>query len=183
MSWAPSRLLCTIPRGDKTPPKGLRTNGLCLLVLKLKDIFTLTGFAPNSHFAMFHMLNRWSMLSCGFSTGSSKVREVRRLPVLGCATLPGWERRCELALRSPLSFLGQWLLGGWKWTQNVHSNIPHNSQKVEIVEIGFPCGSAGKESACNVGDLGLIPGLGRSPGERKGYPLWYSGLENSTDCI
>ena len=47
---------------------------------------------------------------------------------------------------------------------------------------GFPCGSAGKESACNVGDLGLIPGLGR-PGERKGYPLQYSGLENSVDCI
>ena len=46
-------------------------------------------------------------------------------------------------------------------------------------ELGFPCGSAGKESACNVGDLGLIPGLGRSPGEGKGYPLQYSGLENS----
>ena len=45
----------------------------------------------------------------------------------------------------------------------------------------FPCGSAGKESACNVGDLGWIPGLGRSPGERKGYPLQYSGLENSMD--
>ena len=43
-------------------------------------------------------------------------------------------------------------------------------------------GSAGKESACNVGDLGLIPGLGRSPGEGKGYPLQYSGLENSMDC-
>ena len=42
---------------------------------------------------------------------------------------------------------------------------------------------AGKESAGNVGDLGLIPGLGRSPGEGKGYPLQYSGLENSTDCI
>ena len=47
---------------------------------------------------------------------------------------------------------------------------------------GFPCGSAGKESACNVGDLGSIPGLGRSPGEGKGYPLQYSGLENSMDC-
>ena len=43
------------------------------------------------------------------------------------------------------------------------------------------CGSAGKESACNVGDLGLIPGLGRSPGEGKGYPLQYSALENSMD--
>ena len=49
--------------------------------------------------------------------------------------------------------------------------------------LGFPCGSAGKESACNVGDLGSIPGLGRSPGERKVFPLQYSGLENSMDCI
>ena len=47
----------------------------------------------------------------------------------------------------------------------------------------FPCGSAGKESAYNAGDLGLIPGLGRFPGEGKGYPLQYSGLENSMDCI
>ena len=48
---------------------------------------------------------------------------------------------------------------------------------------GFLCGSADEESACNVGDLGLIPGLGRSPGEGKGYPLHYFGLENSRDCI
>ena len=48
---------------------------------------------------------------------------------------------------------------------------------------GFPCGSAGKESVCNVQDLSSIPGLGRSPGERKGYPLLHSGLENSKDCI
>ena len=45
--------------------------------------------------------------------------------------------------------------------------------------MGFPCGLAGKESTCNAGDLGLIPGLGRSPGEGKDYPLHYSGLENS----
>ena len=43
--------------------------------------------------------------------------------------------------------------------------------------LGFPCGSAGKESACNARDLGLIPGLGRPPGVGKGYPLQYSGLE------
>ena len=49
--------------------------------------------------------------------------------------------------------------------------------------LGFPSGSAGKESACNARDLGSIPGLGRSPGEGKGYPLQYSGLENSMDCI
>ena len=48
---------------------------------------------------------------------------------------------------------------------------------------GFPCGLAGKESACKVGELDLTPGLGRSPGEGKDYPLQYSGLENSMDCI
>ena len=51
----------------------------------------------------------------------------------------------------------------------------------EVADQGFAGGSAGKESACNVGDLGLIPGLGISPGEGKGYPLRYSGLENSMD--
>ena len=52
-----------------------------------------------------------------------------------------------------------------------------------ILLVGFPGGSAGKESSCNVGFLGLIPGLGRSPGEGNGYPLQYIGLENSMDCI
>ena len=51
------------------------------------------------------------------------------------------------------------------------------------VFLGFPCGSAGKESTCNAGDLGLVPGLGRSSGEGKGYPLQYSGLENSKDRV
>ena len=48
---------------------------------------------------------------------------------------------------------------------------------------GFSGGSAGKESTCNVGDLGLIPGLGRSPGEGNGYPLQYSGLESFMDYV
>ena len=48
---------------------------------------------------------------------------------------------------------------------------------------GFPGGSAGEESPCNAGDLGLIPGLGRSPGEGNGYPLQGSGLEDSMDCV
>ena len=50
------------------------------------------------------------------------------------------------------------------------------------VFLGFLGGSDGKESAYNVGDLGSIPGLERSPREGKGYPLQYSGLENSMDC-
>ena len=51
------------------------------------------------------------------------------------------------------------------------------------VFLGFSGGSAGKESTCSAGDLGLIPGLGRSLGEGKDYSLYYSGLENSMDCI
>ena len=61
--------------------------------------------------------------------------------------------------------------------QTLHILIRNNSIFL------FPCGSAGKESACNAGDLGLIPGLGRSLGEGKGYPLQYFGLDNSMDCI
>ena len=49
--------------------------------------------------------------------------------------------------------------------------------------VGFPDSSAGQESSCNAGDPGSIPGLGRSPGEGIGYPLQYSGQENSIDCI
>ena len=50
-----------------------------------------------------------------------------------------------------------------------------------LLMLGFPDSSVGKESACNVGGLGLIPELGRSPGEGKSYPLQYSGLENYID--
>ena len=57
--------------------------------------------------------------------------------------------------------------------------IDSHYQKTE----GFPGGSAGKESACNTGDPGLIPGLGRSPGEGNSYPLQYSSLENSMEYI
>ena len=49
--------------------------------------------------------------------------------------------------------------------------------------LGFPCGSAGKESACNAGDLGLIPRWERFSGEGSGYPLQHSGLENSMGCV
>ena len=86
----------------------------------------------------------------------------------------------------------------WEWTQGSYwaiATIQLTADRQQlwrcrrmdlkyILEVeGFPGGSAGKESTCNVGDLGLIPGLGRSPGEGKGYLLQYSGLENSSDCI
>ena len=54
---------------------------------------------------------------------------------------------------------------------------------LKSLSLVFPCGSAGKESACNVGDLGSIPGLERSPGGGKGHQLQYSGLENSMNYI
>ena len=53
----------------------------------------------------------------------------------------------------------------------------------KYIVLGFPCGSADKESACSVGDLGSNPGLGRSPGEGNSNPLQPSGLENSMGCI
>ena len=65
---------------------------------------------------------------------------------------------------TPVQFLGQ---------EDARDRLP------TPVFLGFPCVSAGKESTCNVEDLGSISGLGRPPGEGKGYPLQDSGLENS----
>ena len=62
--------------------------------------------------------------------------------------------------------------------QEYWSGVPLPSPILRLptpVFLGFPCGSAGKESACNVEDLGFIPGLGRFPGEGKGYPFQYFG--------
>ena len=77
----------------------------------------------------------------------------------------------RLQCRRP--WLGSWI-GKIRWRRD---RLP------TPVFLGFPCGSADKESACNAGDLGLIPGLGRLPGEGKGYPLLYSGLENSVNSV
>ena len=82
-----------------------------------------------------------------------------------------WVKNLPAVQETPVQFLG------WEDPlekgKDAHSSI-----------LGLPlCGSAGKESTCNAGDLSSIPELGRSPGEGKGYPLQYSGLENSMDCI
>ena len=66
------------------------------------------------------------------------------------------------------------VISGTTHTSHCYCHLP--------VPGGFPGGSTGQESACNTGDLGSIPGLGRSPGEGNSYPLHYSGLENP-DCI
>ena len=65
------------------------------------------------------------------------------------------------------------------WVRNI---CWRRDRLLSRVFLGFPGGSAGKESTQSTRDLGLIPGLGRSPGEGNGYPLQYSGLENSMDC-
>ena len=94
-----------------------------------------------------------------FSRESSQPRDWTQVSRITCRFFTSWATRED-----------------WFFTSLFFLNI-------QFFIHGFPCGSAGKESACNVGDLGLIPGLGRFPGEGKGYPLQYSGLENSMDCI
>ena len=83
----------------------------------------------------------------------------------------GWQRihlQCRIPQLDPWVRKICWRRKG----QATHSRI-----------LGLLRGSAGKQSARNAGDLGSTPGLGRSPGEGKGYPLQYSGLENPVDCI
>ena len=72
------------------------------------------------------------------------------------------------------------------WWLSVKGNSKkwrNSKDKPNLHGSGFPDSSIGKESARNTGDLGSIPGLGRSPGEGNSYPLQYSGLDNSMDCI
>ena len=68
-----------------------------------------------------------------------------------------------------------------EFISNGKVNVYHSFLLSSILCMCFPGGSDGKESACNVGDPGLIPGSGRSPGERNGYPLQNSSLENAMD--
>ena len=73
------------------------------------------------------------------------------------------------------------------WCSHLFHNFPqsvviHTVKGFGIKCLGFACGSVGKESNCNARDLGSIPGLGRSPGEGKGYSLQYPSLEKSMDC-
>ena len=89
---------------------------------------------------------------------------------------PSLKRKCFRLARNPE-------LTKWGWEERLPPHWAPRFRWVQLPPKGFPDGSAGRESTCNAGDLGLIPGLGRSPGEGKGYPLQYSGLENSTDCI
>ena len=111
--------------------------------------------------------------------------------VMGALDILDWKEQGEEG-GSRLWHLGR--VSGWAlsrgpdlWLGNSaclwwHAFLPRKDPIVSPFIQGFPRGSGGKESACSLGDLGSIPGLGRSPGEGTGHPLQYSGLENSMDC-
>ena len=128
-------------------------------------------------------------LSLGFSRQEhwsglpfpSPIHESESEVTQSCLTLRDWDfpgRRTGVGCH----FLLQQCRRPWfnSWVRKIPWR--RDSLPTPIV-LGFPHGSAGKESTCNVGDLGLIPGLGRSPAEGKCYPGQYSGLENSMDYI
>ena len=122
------------------------------------------AFNLSQHQGFF--LTIWLFTSGGQSTGASASASV--LPM----NIQGW---FPLGLTGLISLLSKGL-------SKVFSNTTVQKHQFFSTQSScFPCGSVGKESACNAGDLGSIPGLGRSPGEGKRYPLQYSGLENSMD--
>ena len=85
-----------------------------------------------------------------------------------------WGAYCRIAVRGGMVLLNIALGASISEDQGQNTRVPSRAQ-------GFPGGSDTKESACNAGDMSLIPGLGRSPGEGNGYPLQYSCLENCMD--
>ena len=110
-----------------------------------------------------HWLIEWGVRTGLIQSNSNKKKSWTMLKEKKCCLLPrGLREATSVPVRTQTVFLTYFF-------------IP--------VFLGFPCGSAGKESACDSGDLGLTPGLGRAPGEGIGYPLQYSGLEKSMDCI
>jgi len=131
------------------------------------------------------------------------TRETHHQPSPACDSQCECESQCEWERNQFYSATGMvcthcdLLNRGWvpivvsSWFNNwlffffflIEVQLIYNVSGVHQSDSGFLGGLVGKESTCNVGDLGSIPGLGRSPEEGKGYPLQYSGLENSMDCI
>ena len=120
----------------------------------------------------------WIVTGLGLAwlgVGSSLGQE-RRLPWQVCAWRR-WAHLCLMAWELP----SQQPAGCHRWEQLGAGSLTLQRIQQSYYLFGFPGGSDGKESACNVGDLGLIPGLGRSPGEGHGNPFRYPCLENSMD--
>ena len=111
-----------------------------------------------------HLLTSWLKLLSASPRKEKKFIPKENLSLLPLSTLLGWDWL-------------PWSLFFWCWVSSQLFCSPLS------LSPGFPGGSAGKESACKVGDLGSIPGLGWSPGEANSYPLQYSSLEKSVDCV
>ena len=114
------------------------------------------------------------------------ILQARPLEWVAISSSNAWKWKVKVKLLSHVQLLAT------PWTAAYQAPLSMGFSRQEYwrrewlpspVFLGFPCGSVDKESACNAGDLGLIPGLRRSPGEGNSYPLQYSGLENSMDCV
>ena len=140
---------------------------LVFLILSCRPVFSLSSFS------LIKSLLSFSSLSAIRVVSSAYLRSLIFLPAL---LIPA----CN---SSSLAF--HMMYPAYKLNKQSNSSALTYSfpDLTNLSQLGFPCGSAGKEAACNVVDLGLIPGFGRYPGEVKGYQHHYSGLENSTDCI
>ena len=131
------------------------------------------------HYSMFFVF-RFSIVTLGFPGGSDgkasacSAGDLDSIPGSGISPGEGNGNPVQYScLENPMD--------GGAWQAIVHE-VKKSGTRLSDFTFFFLCGSAGKESACNSGDVGLIPGLGRFPGEGKCYPLQYSGLENSMDC-
>ena len=135
----------------------------------------LDGYPPQFCVILCSWASKRKESPAFFQSLKVSLRQVQKLTVLICLSteVKGLEKESMpfYPLRTPLGLCLA------LFTTKNFSFLMFTEQKV------FPCGSGGKETACNAADLGLIPGLGRSPGEGKGYALQYSGLENSIDYI
>ena len=111
----------------------------------------------------------------GSSPGSPVpgILQARTLEWVAISFSNAWKWKLKVNLQCRRPRFDSWV-GKIRWRRD-RTSTP--------VVLDFPCGSAGKESACNAGDLASICGLGRPPGEGKGHPLQYSCLENSMECI
>ena len=129
----------------------------------------LDGYLPQFCVILCSWASKRKESPAFFQSLKVSLRQVQKLTVLICLSteVKGLEKESMpfYPLRTPLGLCLA------LFTTKNFSFLMFTEQKV------FPCGSGGKESACNAADLGLIPGLGRSPGEGKGYALQYSGLE------
>ena len=130
--------------------------------------YIFSGMKSNLIFIMIHKQVQLHNLKENKKVGKG-FREIN--------DLPPWIIRASLVaqqINNPLAMQETWF-DSW-----VRKTCWRRDRLPTPVFLGFPGGSVGKESACNAGDLGLIPGLGRFPWRGNGYPLQYSGLENSS---